>query len=148
MPTADELFRDVPDDIDDSWRHGALVGGMVDLAMNQRGALARSFKRAGDTLLAVSLTTDTAHELVYPVLKFEVVETTKVEVQLGDVREIHVAVLKAPDGKSVLKEIQEYERHSLKQGMSVALEQGARGLSLSAGVVSREIPPLEFRALS
>jgi len=67
-------------------------------------------------------------------VKFEVVGTTnKVEVQLGNVREIHVAVLKAPDGKSVLKEIEAYERHSLKQGMSVALEQGARGLSLSAG---------------
>lgn len=66
-------------------------------------------------------------------VKFEVVETTKVEVQLGDLREIHVAVLKAPDGKSVLKEIEAYERHSLKQGMTVELEQGARGLSLSAG---------------
>jgi hypothetical protein len=58
---------------------------------------------------------------------------TKVEPQLGDVREIHVAVLKAPDSKSVLKELEAYERHSLKQGMSVALEQGGRGLSLRAG---------------
>lgn len=68
MKTADEIFLEVPDDIDESWRHGALVGGMVDLAVKERGVLATSFKRAGDTLLAASLANDTAHELLYPVL--------------------------------------------------------------------------------
>jgi hypothetical protein len=68
MTTADEIFLEVPHDIDVSWRHGALVGGMVDLAIKKRGVLAASFKRAGDTLLAASLANDTAHELLYPIL--------------------------------------------------------------------------------
>ena len=68
MSATDDIFRDVPDEIDESWQHGALVGGMVDLAVKERGALAGSFKRAGDTLLAASFADDSAHELVYPVL--------------------------------------------------------------------------------
>lgn len=63
-----EIFEEVPDEIDESWRHGALLGGMVDLAMKERGVLAASFKRAGDALLAAALSQDLANELLYPVL--------------------------------------------------------------------------------
>jgi hypothetical protein len=68
MSNADDIFREVPDEIDESWRHGALVGGMVDLATEQRGMLATSFKRAGDTLLVAALATESADDLLYPVL--------------------------------------------------------------------------------
>jgi hypothetical protein len=68
MSTAAEIFMEVPDEIDESWVHGALVGGMIDLAAKKRGALANSFKRAGDALLVAALASESAAELLYPVL--------------------------------------------------------------------------------
>jgi hypothetical protein len=68
MSTTAEIFVEVPDEIDESWVHGALVGGMVDLAAKKRGALATWFKRAGDTLLLAALASESADELLYPVL--------------------------------------------------------------------------------
>lgn len=68
MGDAQGVFREVPDEIDESWRHGALAGGMGDLAMRERGALAASFKRAGDVLLVAALAGDEANELLYPIL--------------------------------------------------------------------------------
>ena len=68
MSTPAEVFVEVPAEIDESWVHGALVGGMIDLAARKRGALASSFKRAGDTLLLAALASDSADELLYPIL--------------------------------------------------------------------------------
>jgi hypothetical protein len=68
MSAADEIFQDVPAELEESWRHGGLIGGMSELAMREPGALARSFKRAGDTLLAASLAAGSVDELIYPVL--------------------------------------------------------------------------------
>lgn len=68
MSTTAEIFMEVPAEIDESWMHGALVGGMVDLAVRKPGALANSFKRAGDALLAAALGSESADELLYPIL--------------------------------------------------------------------------------
>lgn len=68
MSDADSVFVDVPDDLDESWRHGALLGGMVDLAARERGVLACSFKQAGDALIASALADHSANELLYPIL--------------------------------------------------------------------------------
>lgn len=62
------IFNEVPEGLDESWRHGALVGGMADPAYGERLAVARSFKQAGDMVLEVAIRRDATHEVIYPVL--------------------------------------------------------------------------------
>lgn len=58
------LFQDVPDEIDETWRHGVLIGGMAGRDWVQ---VARSYKRAGDTLVVEALKSDEPHEYDYPI---------------------------------------------------------------------------------
>lgn len=62
-----QIFADVPDDLDETWTHAALFGGMVDLAHNDY-SLALNFKHAGDVLVKFGLKDMEAYELLYPVL--------------------------------------------------------------------------------
>ncbi len=59
------LFRDVPDEIDEMWGHGSLIGGM---AARQLAQVARSYKAAADELAGRALASQEPHELDYPVL--------------------------------------------------------------------------------
>jgi hypothetical protein len=64
-----KIFLDVPDDIDETWTHVALIGGMVDRAKDEY-SLAKYFKQAGDILIqqGLGLGHAEAYELLYPVL--------------------------------------------------------------------------------
>jgi len=59
------LFRDVPDEIDETWGHGTLIGGM---AARHHAQVARSYKVAADELAGLALSSHEPHELDYPVL--------------------------------------------------------------------------------
>lgn len=61
------IFLDVPDDLDETWTHVALFGGMVDGAHNEY-SLACNFKQSGDVLIKHGLKDMEAYELLYPVL--------------------------------------------------------------------------------
>lgn len=62
-----KIFLDVPDDIDETWTHAALFGGMVDGAHDDY-SLANNFRMAGDILIQRGLEHFGAYELLYPVL--------------------------------------------------------------------------------
>jgi len=59
------LFRAPPDEIDETWQHGALIGGV---ACRELPQVAESYKLAADVLLNQALTKYEPHELDYPVL--------------------------------------------------------------------------------
>ena len=59
------LFRDVPDEIDETWQHGALIGGM---AMRDWIQVARSYKMAADELVKQALSQHEPHEIDYPII--------------------------------------------------------------------------------
>lgn len=59
------IFQEVPDEIDETWQHGAIIGGM---AFRDRGQVARSYKLAADELVALALTKHESHELDFPIL--------------------------------------------------------------------------------
>jgi hypothetical protein len=61
------LFQDIPETLNDTWRHGAVVGGPAARQWD-KFALASSFKLAGDALVDSAVATDNAYELVYPIL--------------------------------------------------------------------------------
>lgn len=61
------LFQEPPEELDETWRHGSLVGGIVDSVFDTF-TLADSYKLAGDTLVDAALSAAEAYELVYPVL--------------------------------------------------------------------------------
>lgn len=67
VAAATPLFQEPPEDLDETWRHGALVGGIVTGTFD-RLTLADSYKRAGDILVDSALQTWEASELIYPVL--------------------------------------------------------------------------------
>ena len=60
------LFQEPPDELDESWRHGTLIGGMAEIG--DFFDLAESYKLAGDMLVDSALSNDEAFELVYPVV--------------------------------------------------------------------------------
>ncbi|MBZ0276661.1 MAG: HEPN domain-containing protein [Anaerolineae bacterium] len=62
-----KIFLDIPDDLDETWTHVALFGGMVDGA-HDFYSLANNFKQAGDVLIQRGLGNLEAYELLYPVL--------------------------------------------------------------------------------
>ena len=64
--TITPLFREPPDDLDESWRHGTLIGGMSEFG--DTFALAESFKHAGDMLVDAALSNDEAYELICPII--------------------------------------------------------------------------------
>ncbi len=59
------LFQEPPEDMDETWRHGTLIGGMAYRDLRQ---VARAYKLAADELLKQSTLKYEPHELDYPVL--------------------------------------------------------------------------------
>lgn len=59
------VFQDMPDEIDETWRHGALIGGME---CRDRQQVARAYKLAADELVTLALTKHDPHELDFPIL--------------------------------------------------------------------------------
>jgi DNA-binding transcriptional MerR regulator len=59
------IFQDVPDEIDETWQHGVVIGGM---AMHDRPQVARAYKMAADALVAGALSRLEAHEIDYPII--------------------------------------------------------------------------------
>lgn len=59
------LFQDVPDEIDETWQHGVLIGGMAERDWPQ---VARSYKRAADELVSHALSQGEPHEIAYPII--------------------------------------------------------------------------------
>jgi superfamily I DNA/RNA helicase len=60
------LFQELPENLDESWRHGTVIGGMAEIG--DAFALAESYNLAGDMLVDVALSTGEAYELIYPVI--------------------------------------------------------------------------------
>lgn len=60
------LFREPPDELNEDWRHGALIGGMAE--HGDTFEMADSYKLAGDMLVDAALSNDEACELICPVI--------------------------------------------------------------------------------
>jgi len=58
-------FQEVPEEIDETWQHGTLIGGMAGRDLLQ---VARAYKTAADELAKLALSRYEPHELDYPVL--------------------------------------------------------------------------------
>ena len=61
------VFQEPPDELDETWSHGSLVGGIVDGTFDTF-TLADSYKLAGDMLVDAALSAVEAYELVYPII--------------------------------------------------------------------------------
>ena len=59
------LFQDPSDEMDETWQHGTLIGGMACRELSQ---VARAYKLAADELLKQATSKYEPHELDYPVL--------------------------------------------------------------------------------
>jgi len=59
------LFQDPSDEMDETWQHGTLIGGM---ACHDLPQVARAYKLAADELLKLALSKYEPHELDYPIL--------------------------------------------------------------------------------
>lgn len=59
------LFQELPDEIDETWQHGVLIGGM---ACRELPQVARAYKLAADELVKQALASQEPHELDYPIL--------------------------------------------------------------------------------
>lgn len=59
------IFRDPSDEIDETWQHGTLIGGMACRDLPQ---VARAYKLAADELLKQAMSKYEPHQLDYPVL--------------------------------------------------------------------------------
>lgn len=66
LTTVTPLFQELPENLDESWRHGTVIGGMAEIS--DTFALAESYKLAGDTLVDAATSADEANELIYPVI--------------------------------------------------------------------------------
>lgn len=58
------VFQDVPDEIDETWQHGVLIGGMAERNLPQ---VAKAYKTAADELLQQALSKYEPHEFDYPI---------------------------------------------------------------------------------
>ncbi len=61
------IFQDPPDDLDETWRHGSLVGGITDDVFD-RLMIADSYRNAGDILVDAVPSSFEGYELLYPIL--------------------------------------------------------------------------------
>lgn len=61
------IFDELPDDLDETWRHVCIVGGICSSAFDMF-TLAESYKLAGDTLVEAALSTAEPYELIYPII--------------------------------------------------------------------------------
>lgn len=59
------LFQEPPDELDETWRHGVLLGGMAE---RRWADVAHSYKLAADELVEKALKSGEPHELDYPIL--------------------------------------------------------------------------------
>jgi DNA-binding transcriptional MerR regulator len=59
------LFQEVPEEIDETWQHGVLIGGMACRDLPQ---VAAAYKLAADELVKRALASQEPHELDYPIL--------------------------------------------------------------------------------
>ncbi len=59
------IFQEIPDEIEETWQHGAVIGGM---AFRDRRQVARSYKLAADQLVALALTKHEPYEMDFPIL--------------------------------------------------------------------------------
>jgi DNA-binding transcriptional MerR regulator len=59
------VFQEVPDEIDETWQHGVLVGGWASRNWPQ---VARAYKKAADELLTQALRQCEPHEFDYPII--------------------------------------------------------------------------------
>ena len=57
------IFQDIPDEINEDWNHGVIIGGMVSSDL----LIARSYKSAGDALVKSALESREPHEVAYPI---------------------------------------------------------------------------------
>jgi len=64
---SDAVFQEAPDEIDETWTHGALLGGMVENCYKQI-AIADAYMLAGRTLVAEALESREGYDLLYPIL--------------------------------------------------------------------------------
>lgn len=64
-PTPGRVFRDVPDEIDESWTHGVLVGGMASAPDDLD--VARAYAEAAAHLVDSALASAEAWRLTYPI---------------------------------------------------------------------------------
>ena len=68
MPILNKIFSEVPDEINQDWHHGALVGGMAALYW-ENIKIANAYKLAGDLLIEQMLDNlDDIAKVVYPTL--------------------------------------------------------------------------------
>ena len=66
MTTITPFFRDPPEELNEDWRHGALIGGMAEFG--DTFELADSYKLSGDMIVDAALSNDEAFELICPVI--------------------------------------------------------------------------------
>lgn len=59
------LFQEPPEEMDETWQHGVLIGGM---AHRDWAAVARAYKAAGDALVETALKDWDVTDLAYPVI--------------------------------------------------------------------------------
>jgi hypothetical protein len=59
------VFQEVPDEIDETWQHGVVIGGMASRNWPQ---VARAYKRAADELLTQALRQLEPHDFDYPII--------------------------------------------------------------------------------
>jgi hypothetical protein len=60
------LFREPPEGLDESWRHGTVIGGWAEFG--DTFALEDSYKLSGDMLVDAALSADEVYELICPVI--------------------------------------------------------------------------------
>jgi hypothetical protein len=61
------IFQEPPQELDESWRHGALIGGIVTGSMTAF-EMANSYKRAGDLLTKSAIAGAEVPDLIHPIL--------------------------------------------------------------------------------
>ena len=62
-PLDGQIFQNIPDEINEDWNHGVIVGGMVSSDL----LIARAYKSAGDTLVQSALGSCEPYEVAYPI---------------------------------------------------------------------------------
>ncbi len=67
QPKHRRIFVDLPEGIDETWQHGALLGGIAEGGYD-RLAIADSYKLASELLIERTLQGLDGYELVYPIL--------------------------------------------------------------------------------
>lgn len=60
-----QVFQEIPNDMDESWTHGVLVGGMA--STSDEVELARAYAQAATQLIDPALSTGEAWRLTYPI---------------------------------------------------------------------------------